>query len=138
MGGFPVRRGSADRDALRACLEVVERGEPLVMFPEGTRQSGPAIQPLFDGPAYISSKAQVPIVPVGLGGTERALGKGAKLPRPAKVVLLVGAPIPPPEPGPNGRVPRRAVGALSEELSSRLQALFDEAQALAGRPNPRR
>ena len=37
VGGFPVERGTADRAALRACQEVLERGEPMVMFPEGTR-----------------------------------------------------------------------------------------------------
>ena len=50
LGGFPVVRGTADRDALRACQAVLERGEPLVMFPEGTRQSGATMQDLFDGP----------------------------------------------------------------------------------------
>ncbi|HUQ39023.1 MAG TPA: lysophospholipid acyltransferase family protein, partial [Acidimicrobiales bacterium] len=34
LGGFPVRRGTADREALRRCVEVVESGEPLVLFPE--------------------------------------------------------------------------------------------------------
>ncbi len=40
VGGFPVERGTADRAALRACQEVLERGEPMVMFPEGTRRFG--------------------------------------------------------------------------------------------------
>jgi len=135
MGGFPVQRGSADREALRACIEVLDRSEPLVMFPEGTRQSGPDIQPLFDGPAYLAGRAQVPIVPVGLGGSERALRKGARFPVPAKMVLVVGQPIPPPASGPNGRVPRRAVRELTDRLSSEIQVLFDEAQALSGHPN---
>src|SRR5436305_10693142 len=39
LGGFPVHRGAADREALRTCIEVIEAGEPLVMFPEGTRRS---------------------------------------------------------------------------------------------------
>src|SRR5688572_15669748 len=41
LGAVPVRRGSADRGALRVCQEILQQGEPLVMFPEGTRQSGP-------------------------------------------------------------------------------------------------
>ena len=135
LGGFPVQRGSADREALRACIEVIERGEPLVMFPEGTRQHGPEVQPLFDGPAYVASRTQVPILPVGLGGSERAMPKGAKLPHPAKMVLVVGQPIPPPPPGESGRVPRRAVRELSRQLKAELQVLFDEAQALTGHPN---
>lgn len=134
-GGFPVERATADREALRACIEVVERGEPLVMFPEGTRQFGPVIRDLFDGPAYISGRTQVPILPVGIGGTERALGKGMKLPRPSRIVLVVGEPIPPPAPGPSGRVPRSGFKATTDELGDTLQVLFDQAQALAGTPN---
>lgn len=134
-GGFPVDRATADRDALRACLEVVQRGEPLVMFPEGTRQFGPTVCEMFDGPAYVASKAQVPILPIGIGGSEAAMGKGAKLPRPAKMVVVVGEPIAPPPPGPSGRVSRKAVKAMTDELGARIQVLFDEAQRLAGHPN---
>ena len=54
VGGFPVERGTADRAALRACQEVLERGEPMVMFPEGTRQHGPVVEPdmMHAGPAH--------------------------------------------------------------------------------------
>lgn len=135
-GGFPVERGSVDRAALRACIEVIERGEPLVMFPEGTRQHGPVVQPFFDGPAYVACRTQVPIVPVGIGGTERAMGKGSKLPRPARTCLVIGHPIHPPAPDPvRDRVPRRDVQALTARLSEEVQRLFDEAQARIGDPN---
>jgi 1-acyl-sn-glycerol-3-phosphate acyltransferase len=131
LGGFPVQRGTADRQALRLCVEVIEGGEPLVLFPEGARQSGPEVQPLFDGAAYLASKTGVPIVPVGIGGSERAMPKGAKLPRPAKIVLVVGPPI---EPSPSGspKASRRAVKDLTDRLHSELQGLFDEAQVRAG------
>ena len=54
LGGFPVSRGTADREALKRCIAVLESGEPLVLFPEGTRQSGPKVHPLFDGAAYVA------------------------------------------------------------------------------------
>ncbi len=135
-GGFPVERATADREALKACLEVLDRGEPLVLFPEGTRQSGPVVTEMFDGPAWLACRAQVPILPIGIGGSEAAMGKGTKFPRPARITVVVGAPIHPPQPGPKGRVPRRAVRELTEELRESLQVLFDEAQELAGTPNP--
>ncbi len=138
LGAFPVHRGSADRDALRACTDIVEGGSPLVMFPEGTRCHGPIIEELFDGTAYVAARAGVPIVPLGIGGSEAMMPKGAKVLRPRKLVLLVGDPIPAPERSDAGRVPRSAVGALTERLHVELQDLFDEAQALAGRPNPPR
>jgi 1-acyl-sn-glycerol-3-phosphate acyltransferase len=85
LGGFPVRRGSADREALRNAITVLERGEPLVLFPEGTRQSGPVVAEVFDGAAYVASRTGAPIVPVGIGGSEQAMPKGAKLPRPTRM-----------------------------------------------------
>jgi len=136
-GGFPVQRGSADRDALRAGREVLDRGEPLVLFPEGTRQSGPTIEPLFQGAAYLACRTGAPIVPVGIGGSEAAMPKGSKMVYPRKMTLVVGDPIYPPPLSAQGRVPRSAVADLTAELSDAIQELFDQAQILAGTPNRR-
>ncbi|HEX7095870.1 MAG TPA: lysophospholipid acyltransferase family protein [Acidimicrobiales bacterium] len=134
LGGFPVVRGTADREALRACEAIVARGEPLVMFPEGTRRFGPVIENLYDGPAFVAARAGVPIVPIGIGGSERVMPKGAKFIRPKKIVIVVGKPITPP--ATEGRVPRRVVRELTEQLQSELQRLFDEAQRKAGVAQP--
>ena len=134
LGAFPVTRGSADREALKRCIAVLEAGEPLVLFPEGTRQSGPIVQPLFDGAAYVAVKAGVPIVPVGIGGSERVMPKGSKMIYPRKCVLVVGEPIIAPM-DETGRVPRSAVKDVTSRLYEDLQRLFDEAQRLAGTPN---
>ena len=64
--------------------------------------------------------------------------KGAKMLRPSKLVLVVGDPIPAPERTERGRVPRSAVGELTARLQDEIQDLFDEAQRLAGKPNPPR
>lgn len=132
LGAFPVHRGSADREALRACLEVIENGEPLVMFPEGTRRSGPLVENLFDGPAYVAARTGAPLVPVGIGGSDKAMPVGSKLIRPHKIVLLVGEPIAPPPGDGSGRVRRRVVRELTEQLRASVQALYDEARRLAG------
>jgi len=137
LGGFPVKRGTADREALKAGLACVERGEPLVMFPEGTRQVGPDVAEMFDGPAYVACRTGTPIVPVGLGGTEAAMPKGAKFIRPVKMVMVIGEPIVPPPLKESGRVSRSGVRDLTARLGGEIQVLFDEAQALAGRPNQR-
>lgn len=131
LGGFPVSRGVADRAALRTCIGVIETGEPLVLFPEGTRRSGPIVEDLFDGVAYVASRTGVPIIPVGIGGSERALAKGKKLPRPVKVTVLVGPPMTV-EVSAEGKVPRRAVKEATAALRVELQRLFDEAQVAAG------
>jgi 1-acyl-sn-glycerol-3-phosphate acyltransferase len=128
LGAFPVHRGSADREALRTCIEVIRAGEPLVVFPEGTRRRGAVVEDLFDGPAYIAVKTGVPVVPVGIGGSERMLPKGAKFLHPTRLLVLVGDPIPAPTAPPGGRVPRGAVRQLTERIGADIQAHFDEAQ----------
>lgn len=132
MGGFPVERSETDRLALKLAEEVLRNGEPLVVFPEGTRQEGPLIQPLKEGAAFLACRADVPIVPVGMGGTERAMPKGSRFIRPRKVTLVIGEPIHPPERSERGRVKRSAVRDVSASLKVRLQELFDEAQIRAG------
>ena len=131
LGAVPVVRGTPDRSSMRAIEAALTGGMPVVMFPEGTRQAGPLVQPLFDGVAYTAFRAGVPIVPVGIGGSERAMPKGSKLLRPVKIQVVVGEPIPVERPPAGERIPRRAVKELTEQLSDRIQALFDEAQALA-------
>jgi 1-acyl-sn-glycerol-3-phosphate acyltransferase len=131
LGGFPVTRGTADREALRRCIAVLEAGEPLVLFPEGERKSGPVVQPLFDGAAYVALRAGVPIVPVGIGGSERVMPKGARFIRPHKVHAIVGPPITMPA-ARTGRVRRSAVHDVTAELHATLQQLFDDAQKRVG------
>jgi 1-acyl-sn-glycerol-3-phosphate acyltransferase len=132
LGAFPVRRGGPDREAMRRCMAVIERGEPLVLFPEGTRRSGPVVDDLHEGAAYVALRTGVPIVPVGIGGSERALQKGKRLPRPVKVHVIVGPPIQPPALGAGARVSRRVVHQLTTELRDEVQRLFDEAQSTVG------
>jgi 1-acyl-sn-glycerol-3-phosphate acyltransferase len=127
LGSFPVNRGSADREALRRAIDSLATGEPLVLFPEGERKSGPTIQPLFDGATYVAYKAGVPIVPVGIGGSERVMPKGARLIYPRKVHMEIGPPILPPARGEGRRVPREEIKAQTELLHSEMQRLFDKA-----------
>ena len=134
VGGFPVERGTADRAALRACQEILERGEPLVMFPEGTRRHGPIVkkEEMHAGPAFVSLRTGAPIVPMGIAGTDHAWPPGASRIKPTKVIMVVGEPIYPKVF--DGRVPRRAVDELTEELRQQLQIVFDQAQEILGRP----
>jgi 1-acyl-sn-glycerol-3-phosphate acyltransferase len=131
LGGFPVHRGSVDREALTRCIAVLEVGDPLVLFPEGERKSGSTVQPLFDGAAYVALKAGVPIIPVGIGGSERVMPKGSRFIRPRKVDVIIGPPITRPRTDAR-RVPRPLIREVTDELHQTLQQLFDEAQRRAG------
>lgn len=134
LGGFPVRRGTADREALQMCERALAAGEPVVLFPEGTRSSGPVLAPLLPGPAYVALRTGVPIVPVGIGGSEQAMPVNAKGVHFNKVVVVVGKPIWPPPGTAGARVPRRLTDELTEQLRVELQSLFERARELAGVP----
>jgi 1-acyl-sn-glycerol-3-phosphate acyltransferase len=129
LGAVEVERGTADRGAMRALEGVLERGEPVAIFPEGTRHSGPEIAELFAGAAYLSVKYSVPIVPVGIGGSEHILPKGKRFPRIHKVAVSVGRPLYPPEL--DGRARRSAAKQLTHQLHTELQRCFDDAERLA-------
>lgn len=107
LGAFPVQRGAADRDALKRALEVLAAGEPLVVFPEGTRGYGSTVPSIREGAAYLALRACVPVIPVGMAGVERAMPRGSIWIRPARVVVSVGEPI------------MTAVTRETEELGSR-------------------
>ncbi len=131
LGGFPVERGTADREALKRSIAVLKGGEPLVLFPEGERKDGPIIQPLFDGAAYVAARAGVPIVPVGIGGSARVLPRHAKFLHWGKVHVIVGTPLQA-EVNESGRASREAIAEVTEQLHTDLQRLFDRAQSVVG------
>lgn len=95
-GAYPVKRGSADRSAIREALKQLEMGWAVGVFLQGTRTVDGRISEPKLGAALIAAKAQVPLLPVSLWGTHRILPKGAKLPRPFPVTVRIGDPIPPP------------------------------------------
>ncbi len=127
FGAFPVSRGAPDRTALRLAQEALAAGDPLVVFPEGTRRDGPAVIDLHEGAAFLALRAGVPIVPVGIGGSTRVLVRGERLPHLfRRVEVVVGEPI---FVGPSGgSVRRQRVTELTEQLRVGLQATFDEAE----------
>jgi 1-acyl-sn-glycerol-3-phosphate acyltransferase len=132
LGGFEVARDGTDRKALRDSIGMLQAGEVLLVYPEGTRQHGPKIQPLQPGAAYLALRAGVPIVPVGIAGSEEILrGHGRKLPRFGRAAMVVGEPITVP-PRAGGVVSREHVDALTAQLHEGLQSVFDEANELRG------
>ena len=67
---FPVRRGQMDRPALRWAYQTISEGRALVMFPEGMRSRNRRLRPAFNGAALVASRSGVPILPVGISGSE--------------------------------------------------------------------
>mgnify|MGYP001605697908 CR=1 FL=1 len=91
LGVFPVKRNSADISALKEAMVRVERGGGLLLFPEGTRsQDGKLSEKSEAGIGFLAAKLNVPVIPVFVKGTEKALPKGAKFIVPAKVAVCFG------------------------------------------------
>ena len=128
LGAFPVRRGSADRESMALAEEVLRLGHALVLFPEGTRKEGRTVGELRDGAMFVAARTSAKVVPVGVGGSERAMPPGKRLPRPARIRIVVGEPIGPPTA--EGRVSRSAISAKTEELRVELERVYQMALAL--------
>ena len=128
MGAFPVKRGTADRESLKNAQQVLNEGQALVLFPEGTRQEGDLVGPLFEGAMFIASRVGAPVIPVGLGNTEKAMRKGSKFPRPVRTTVVIGKPIQAPQS--ESRVTRSELNAATEELRAGLQEAYDLARNL--------
>jgi 1-acyl-sn-glycerol-3-phosphate acyltransferase len=127
FGVFPVRRTGADRESVRRAEEVLRDGHLLVMFPEGSRKSGHDIGDLMEGVAFLAARTGAPIVPVGIGGTDRAMPKGSRFPKPMGITVSVGEPIEIPLREAGRRVARGQIHQLTETLRERLQSSYDDA-----------
>ncbi len=91
FGAFPVRRGLLDKKTLRQAQQVLAEGLALVMFPEGRRSHNAQLQPAFPGSALIAYRHGVPILPVGITGTEKIKGVAWLLRRP-QITVNIGHP----------------------------------------------
>jgi 1-acyl-sn-glycerol-3-phosphate acyltransferase len=128
LWGIPISRASADREAITRATNLLKAGEVIGIFPEGTRQdpNRPAGEPAeaHAGVAFIALRAGAPVVPVGITGTDRALPKGARLPRFPKVTFRFGEPVIPEEFADLGRKER--LEAMTAEIMRRIAALRAE------------
>lgn len=75
MKAFPVKRGAADRGAIRHAINLLKDGEILGLFPEGTRSKNGELGKPEAGIGMIALKAGVPIIPAAIIGTNQ-VGKG--------------------------------------------------------------
>lgn len=126
LHAFPVRRGAADRQAIRKALELLQNGAVLGVFPEGTRnrqrQSDGDMLPLHGGAAMLALRTGVPVVPAAVWGTGRIAGP-LGLPKPVKIGIRFGQPInlPPPE-----QVNKESVAEASRTIMEAIKNVLDE------------
>ena len=124
LGAFPVDRGTGDGDAMRTARAILERGDCVVVFPEGTRiRKGPLESP-HRGIGRLALETGAPVVPVAVHGTEE-VRRGWRI-RPRKVRLRVGRPLIFPD------HPRMLAGARRERHRARV-GMRDAAVGVARR-----
>lgn len=92
-----VDRFNADTAALRACLKFLKAGGVVPLAPEGTRSPTASLLEGRPGTGYLAWKAGVPVIPVGICGSEdRVVFPNIRRLKRSKIVVNVGFPIPPP------------------------------------------
>lgn len=90
---LPVDRDAPKPSTIKEAVRRLRSGELIVMFPEGTRQAGKNEPDAKRGVALMASLSDVPVVPVLIEGTDKALPRGSKLVRPARVAVTFGLPL---------------------------------------------
>jgi len=90
---FPVHREMFDKRALRIALWLLERGEALVIFPEGKRNPNHELLRPKLGISYLALRTGAPVLPVAISGTEKVMPIGEAKLRFANVEVRIGKPI---------------------------------------------
>jgi 1-acyl-sn-glycerol-3-phosphate acyltransferase len=121
---LPLERTGLSRETRERIDRLVADGWNLLMYPEGTRTRTGLLGPLHTGCARLAIKYGIPIVPIYLIGTFESHPKGSDWPKPRKVEVRFGKPLPPPVDGDH------------KALTERLHEAFRELAADAGRAEP--
>lgn len=102
MGGIRVDRGTGDDEPLMKASDVLRGGDVVAIMPEGTIPRGPAFfEPELKGrwgAARLAAMAEVPVIPIGIWGTENVWPRSQRLPSfdlvsPPEVTITVGKPV---------------------------------------------
>lgn len=123
VGVIWVARGEADTDAIKASLTVLKAGYPLGLAPEGTRSPNHSLQMGKSGAAYLADRARVPLLPIGLTGTE-TLAPSLRQLRRAQVSMVIGRPFSLPG---TGRAKAAELEAHTDLLMCHIAALLPPA-----------
>ena len=120
-GAYPVRRGASDREAIRTASDRLAEGWAVGVFIDGTRQRNGRVNDPQPGAALLAARVGVPLLPVAIVGSHRALGSGQRWPRLVPIHIRLGSPIPPPASR------RRAdLEATSRACQEQINALLDQ------------
>lgn len=119
-GAYPVKRGSPDRSAIRSAMSSLEKGWAVGIFVTGTRTPDGRVTDPKLGAAMIAAKAQVPLLPISLWGTDKIFQKGSTFPRPVPITVRVGDLILPP-----ATSKREELDALTQQCADTINGMLD-------------
>lgn len=128
VGGIPVERDKADLKAVRNAQHALDRGECVLIFPEGTRvKSDDESVTIHGGFALMAQLAKASVVPLAVVGARDCCPRGARLSKPARVFIGVGDAITFDELGVEGR--KQQLTAMEQVAMERVYALREELRA---------
>ncbi len=119
-GAYPVKRGSADRSAIRAAINCLTEGWAVGLFLQGTRTTDARITEPKLGAALIAAKAKVPLLPVSLWGTQGIFVKGSPVPHSVPVTVRIGEAIAFPT-----STKREELEAVTQQCAAAIHTLHD-------------
>jgi 1-acyl-sn-glycerol-3-phosphate acyltransferase len=93
MHGFPVKRHTADRAAIRKALMLLRCGETVTVFPEGERSRDGNLKPAEAGVGLIALRSRATVIPVAIRGTREALPPGGLTLKPHPIRVEYGPPV---------------------------------------------
>lgn len=114
FNAFPVDRSGANPRSVSAKV-LLQRGVPLLVFPEGTRSRDGSLGNFKPGAAALAAAADVPILPIALVGAHLAHPRGSRWPKPGRppVGVVFGAPMRAAE----GETPLAFIGRVRVEIA---------------------
>lgn len=119
VGTFPVKRGAADRNAIRESLKVLNDNNVLCIFPEGHRSKPGQLLPFQAGVTLIAHKGNAPLVPIGLSGTNNIIKKGLRV----NIILNIGEPIYPTQIA-DGKISSAQLEEITQMLQNKVSDLL--------------
>ena len=126
---YYVDKDEGGRQAIRTATELLESGELLVLFPEGTRSPDGELMKGEAGAAFIAMRAHAPIIPIALWGTDVMLQRHSKILHRTPVYVNIGKPMYVPEPQDGSKLSREEINAFTDRLIATIAELFNEIDA---------
>ena len=90
LHAFPVKRGAADKNAMKHAIKILKAGECLGIFPEGTRSKTGKLGKAESGVGAIAAMTKSPVVPAAIIGTNKIFSDESKFP---PLIVAYGKPI---------------------------------------------